>query len=92
MVACALKWNGGYVWACKYDDGDEQGDTAAHGTVTRHDRQHRQGRETSPDPIAPIFARTRGLIYRRRFDTPPTSPPSPRRWSGSASRPWRRAT
>ena len=86
MVAAALKWNGGYVWACKNYDGDVQSDVvaqgfgslglmtsvltspdgrtveseAAHGTVTRHYRQHQQGRETSTNPIASIFAWTRG--------------------------------
>jgi isocitrate dehydrogenase len=97
MVACALKWNGAYVWACKNYDGDVQSDTvaqgfgslglmtsvllspdgtkveaeAAHGTVTRHYRQHQQGKETSTNPIASIFAWTRGLIYRGRFDNTP---------------------
>jgi isocitrate dehydrogenase len=94
MVACALKWEGGFVWACKNYDGDVQSDTvaqgfgslglmtsvlmtpdgktveaeAAHGTVTRHFRQHQQGKETSTNPIASIFAWTRGLTYRARFD------------------------
>ena len=94
MVACALKWNGGYVWACKNYDGDVQSDIvaqgfgslglmtsvlmspdgktveseAAHGTVTRHFRDHQKGRETSTNPIASIFAWTRGLAYRGRFD------------------------
>ena len=97
MVACALKWEGGYVWACKNYDGDVQSDIvaqgfgslglmtsvllspdgntveseAAHGTVTRHFRQHQKGRETSTNPIASIFAWTRGLIYRGRFDGTP---------------------
>jgi len=97
MVACALKWNGGYVWACKNYDGDVQSDTvaqgfgslglmssvlmspngktveseAAHGTVTRHYRQHQKGEETSTNPIASIFAWTRGLAYRGRFDNTP---------------------
>jgi isocitrate dehydrogenase len=97
MVACALKWNGGYVWACKNYDGDVQSDTlaqgfgslglmtsvllspngsvveseAAHGTVTRHYREHQKGRETSTNPIASIFAWTRGLAYRGRFDNTP---------------------
>ena len=97
MVACALKWNGGYVWACKNYDGDVQSDTvaqgfgslglmtsvlmspdghtveseAAHGTVTRHYRQHQKGQETSTNPIASIFAWTRGLAYRGRFDNTP---------------------
>jgi len=94
MVACAMKWSGGYVWACKNYDGDVQSDTvaqgfgslglmssvlmtpdgrtveaeAAHGTVTRHYRLHQQGKETSTNPIASIFAWTRGLKYRGEFD------------------------
>jgi isocitrate dehydrogenase len=97
MVAAALKWSGGYVWACKNYDGDVQSDTvaqgfgslglmtsvlmtpdgktveaeAAHGTVTRHYRQHQQGKATSTNPIASIFAWTRGLMYRGRFDGTP---------------------
>ena len=97
MVACALKWEGGYVWACKNYDGDVQSDIvaqgfgslglmtsvllspdgktveaeAAHGTVTRHYREHQKGRETSTNPIASIFAWTRGLAYRGRFDDTP---------------------
>ena len=97
MVACALKWEGGYVWACKNYDGDVQSDIvaqgfgslglmtsvllspdgktveseAAHGTVTRHFREHQKGRETSTNPIASIFAWTRGLAYRGRFDGTP---------------------
>ena len=97
MVACALKWEGGYVWACKNYDGDVQSDIvaqgfgslglmtsvllspdgstveseAAHGTVTRHFREHQKGRETSTNPIASVFAWTRGLIYRGRFDNTP---------------------
>ena len=97
MVALALKWNGGFVWACKNYDGDVQSDTlaqgfgslgmmtsvlltpdaktveteAAHGTVTRHYRQHQQGKETSTNPIASIFAWTRGLRYRGIFDNTP---------------------
>jgi isocitrate dehydrogenase len=97
MVALALKWNGGFVWACKNYDGDVQSDTlaqgfgslglmtsvlltpdgrtveaeAAHGTVTRHYRLHQQGKETSTNPIASIFAWTRGLRYRGRFDETP---------------------
>jgi len=97
MVALALKWNGGFVWACKNYDGDVQSDTlaqgfgslglmtsvlltpdgktveteAAHGTVTRHYRQHQQGKETSTNPIASIFAWTRGLRYRGAFDDTP---------------------
>ena len=97
MVAAALKWEGGYVWACKNYDGDVQSDTvaqgfgslglmtsvlmtpdgntveaeAAHGTVTRHYRQHQQGKPTSTNPIASIFAWTRGLAYRGRMDDTP---------------------
>jgi isocitrate dehydrogenase len=97
MVASALKWSGGYIWACKNYDGDVQSDIvaqgfgslglmtsvlmspdgktveseAAHGTVTRHFREHQKGRETSTNPIASIFAWTRGLIYRGRFDATP---------------------
>ena len=94
MVACAMKWNGGYVWACKNYDGDVQSDTiaqgfgslglmtsvllspdgktieseAAHGTVTRHYRLHQQGKETSTNPIASIFAWARGLYHRGKLD------------------------
>lgn len=94
MVAAAMKWNGGYVWACKNYDGDVQSDTlaqgygslglmtsvlmtpdgktieaeAAHGTVTRHYREHQKGNETSTNPIASIFAWTRGLGYRGKMD------------------------
>ena len=94
MVACAMKWNGKFVWACKNYDGDVQSDTvaqgfgslglmtsvlmtpdgktveaeAAHGTVTRHYRQHQQGKATSTNPIASIFAWTQGLRYRAKFD------------------------
>lgn len=97
MVAAALKWEGGYVWACKNYDGDVQSDTvaqgfgslglmtsvlmtpdgktveaeAAHGTVTRHYRQHQQGEPTSTNPIASIFAWTRGLAHRGRMDGTP---------------------
>ncbi len=97
MVAAALKWEGGYVWACKNYDGDVQSDTvaqgfgslglmtsvlmtadgktveaeAAHGTVTRHYRQHQQGNPTSTNPIASIFAWTRGLQARGRMDETP---------------------
>jgi isocitrate dehydrogenase len=97
MVAAALKWEGGYVWACKNYDGDVQSDTvaqgfgslglmtsvlmspdgktveaeAAHGTVTRHYRQHQQGNPTSTNPIASIFAWTRGLAARGRLDATP---------------------
>ena len=94
MVACALKWSGGYVWACKNYDGDVQSDTvaqgygslglmtsvlmspdghtveaeAAHGTVTRHYRQYQQGKSTSTNSIASIFAWTRGLAHRAKLD------------------------
>ena len=97
MVACAMKWEGGFVWACKNYDGDVQSDTvaqgfgslglmssvlmtpdgktveaeAAHGTVTRHYRAHQRGEETSTNPIASIFAWTRGLMYRGRMDETP---------------------
>ena len=96
MVAAALKWEGGYVWACKNYDGDVQSDTvaqgfgslglmtsvlmtsdgvveaeAAHGTVTRHYRQHQQGKPTSTNPIASIFAWTRGLAHRGKVDGTP---------------------
>jgi len=94
MVAAAMKWNGGFVWACKNYDGDVQSDTvaqgfgslglmtstlvtpdgktmeaeAAHGTVTRHYREHKKGNETSTNPIASIFAWTRGLTHRGKLD------------------------
>jgi len=94
MVASCMKWNGGFVWACKNYDGDVQSDTvaqgfgslglmssvlvtpdgktveaeAAHGTVTRHYRQHQQGKSTSTNPIASIFAWTRGLMHRAKLD------------------------
>jgi len=94
MVAACMKWNGGFVWACKNYDGDVQSDTvaqgfgslglmtstlvtpdgitmeaeAAHGTVTRHFRHHQQGKETSTNPIASIFAWTRGLAHRGKLD------------------------
>ena len=97
MVAQALKWSGGFVWACKNYDGDVQSDTAAqgfgslglmtsvlmtpdgktveaeaaHGTVTRHYREHQKGNATSTNPIASIFAWTRGLYYRGTFDDTP---------------------
>ena len=97
MVACALKWKGGYVWACKNYDGDVESDIvaqgfgslglmtsvlldptgqvveaeAAHGTVTRHYREHQKGKPTSTNPIASIFAWTRGLAYRGKFDDTP---------------------
>jgi isocitrate dehydrogenase len=95
MVACAMKWNGNYIWACKNYDGDVQSDTiaqgygslglmtsvlltpdgktmeseAAHGTVTRHYRLHEQGKETSTNPIASIFAWSRGLAHRGKLDS-----------------------
>jgi hypothetical protein len=94
MVASAMKWDGGFVWACKNYDGDVQSDTvaqgfgslglmtsvlltpdgktveaeAAHGTVTRHYREHQKGKPTSTNPIASIFAWTQGLKYRGQFD------------------------
>ncbi len=97
MVASAMKWEGGYVWACKNYDGDVQSDTvaqgfgslglmtsvlstpdgkvveaeAAHGTVTRHYRQHQQGKPTSTNPIASIYAWTRGLSHRAKLDNNP---------------------
>jgi isocitrate dehydrogenase len=97
MVASALKWEGGYVWACKNYDGDVQSDTvaqgfgslglmtsvlmtpdgrtveaeAAHGTVTRHYRQHQRGEATSTNPVASIFAWTRGLEHRGKLDGTP---------------------
>jgi isocitrate dehydrogenase len=97
MVAAAMKWEGGYVWACKNYDGDVQSDTiaqgfgslglmtsvlmspdgktveaeAAHGTVTRHYREHQKGNPTSTNPIASIFAWTRGLAARGRMDETP---------------------
>src|SRR4051794_9074423 len=97
MVAAAMKWDGGYVWACKNYDGDVQSDTvaqgfgslglmtsvlmspdgktveaeAAHGTVTRHYREHQKGNVTSTNPIASIYAWTQGLTYRGRMDSTP---------------------
>src|SRR6185312_6691929 len=97
MVAAALKWEGGYLWACKNYDGDVQSDTvaqgfgslglmtsvlmtadgktveaeAAHGTVTRHYREHQKGNKTSTNPIASIYAWTQGLSYRGRMDETP---------------------
>ena len=97
MVAAAMKWEGGYVWACKNYDGDVQSDTvaqgfgslglmtsvlmtpdgrtveaeAAHGTVTRHFRMHQQGKPTSTNPIASIYAWTRGLAHRGKLDETP---------------------
>ena len=95
MVACAMKWHGKYIWACKNYDGDVQSDTiaqgygslgmmtsvlltpdgktveaeAAHGTVTRHYRMHQEGKETSTNPIASIFAWSRGLAHRGKLDS-----------------------
>jgi isocitrate dehydrogenase len=97
LVASALKWSGGFLWACKNYDGDVQSDMvaqgfgslglmtsvllapdgnvveaeAAHGTVTRHYREHQKGKETSTNPIASIYAWTRGIWYRGRFDNTP---------------------
>jgi len=97
MVAAAMKWEGGYVWACKNYDGDVQSDTvaqgfgslglmtsvlmtpdgktveaeAAHGTVTRHYREHQKGNKTSTNPIASIYAWTQGLVYRGKMDDTP---------------------
>ena len=97
MVACALKWEGGFVWACENYDGNVKSDTvaqgfgslglmtsvlltpdgktveaeAAHGTVTRHYRQHQEGKDTSTNPLASIFAWTRALSYRGKFDDTP---------------------
>ena len=97
MVAAAMKWSGGYVWACKNYDGDVQSDVvaqgfgslglmtsvlmtpdgkvveaeAAHGTVTRHYRQHQKGQETSTNSVASIFAWTRGLAHRAKLDNNP---------------------
>ena len=94
MVACAMKWNGNYIWACKNYDGDVQSDTiaqgfgslglmtsvllspdgktieseAAHGTITRHYKLHQQGKETSTNSIASIFAWARGLYHRGKLD------------------------
>ncbi len=94
MVASSMKWNGGYIWACKNYDGDVQSDLvaqgfgslglmtsvlmtpdgkiveaeAAHGTVTRHYREHQKGKETSTNSIASIFAWTRGLKHRAKLD------------------------
>ena len=97
MVACVMKWEGGYVWACKNYDGEVQSDTvaqgfgslglmtsvlytpdgrtveaeAAHGTVTRHYREHQKGNKTSTNPVASIFAWTRGLVHRGKLDNNP---------------------
>ena len=115
MVAAALKWEGGYVWACKNYDGDVQSDTvaqgfgslglmtsvlmtpdgktveaeAAHGTVTRHYRYTSRASPTSTNPIASIFAWTRGSPLAGAWTRRPRSPSSPRRSSASASRRWR---
>src|ERR1700704_1866038 len=67
MVAAAMKWSGGYVWACKNYDGDVESE-AAHGTVTRHYREHQKGKETSTNSVASIFAWTRGLAHRAKLD------------------------
>jgi isocitrate dehydrogenase len=97
MVACAMKWEGGYVWACKNYDGDVQSDTvaqgygslglmtsvlmtpdgktveaeAAHGTVTRHYREHQKGNKTSTNPVASVYAWTGGLKHRGKLDHNP---------------------
>jgi isocitrate dehydrogenase len=111
MVASALKWDGGFVWACKNYDGDVQSDTvaqgfgslglmtsvlmtpdgktveaeAAHGTVTRHYREHQKGKPTSTNPIASIFAWTQGLKYRGKLDGTPDVVKFADASSGSAS-------
>ena len=119
MVASALKWSGGYVWACKNYDGDVQSDTvaqgfgslglmtsvlmtpdgktveaeAAHGTVTRHYREHQKGKATSTNSIASIFAWTRGLAYRAKLDGNAKLATIRRtRWKRSASTRWKRAS
>ena len=119
MVASALKWSGGYVWACKNYDGDVQSDTvaqgfgslglmtsvlmtpdgktveaeAAHGTVTRHYRQHQKGEQTSTNSVASIYAWTGGLKHRAKLDdNAALCRISPRRSSGWWSRPSRRAS
>ena len=119
MVASALKWSGGYVWACKNYDGDVQSDTvaqgfgslglmtsvlmtpdgktveaeAAHGTVTRHYREHQKGKETSTNSIASIFAWTRGLAHRAKLDgNAELATLRRRRWRRSASTPSRPAS
>ena len=117
MVAAALKWSGGFVWACKNYDGDVQSDTvaqgfgslglmtsvlltpdgrtveaeAAHGTVTRHHREHQRGKATSTNSIASIFAWTRGLTYRARIDDTPAVEEFARTLERVASRPSRAA-
>ena len=111
MVAAAMKWSGGYVWACKNYDGDVQSDTvaqgygslglmtsvlmtpdgktveaeAAHGTVTRHYREHQKGKETSTNSIASIFAWTRGLPHRAKLDNNEALAKFATRWRRSAS-------
>ncbi|WP_263972787.1 NADP-dependent isocitrate dehydrogenase [Brevundimonas pondensis] len=113
MVAAAIKWSGGFVWACKNYDGDVQSDVvaqgfgslglmtsvlmtpdgkvleseAAHGTVTRHYRQHQKGEATSTNSIASIFAWTRGFSHRAKLTTTPSWPSSPPPWNASWSRP-----
>ena len=113
-----MKWDGGFVWACKNYDGDVQSDTvaqgfgslglmtsvlltpdgktveaeAAHGTVTRHYREHQKGKQTSTNPIASIFAWTRGLSYRGARQHARGRAPSPTTWRRSASIPSRPAT
>ncbi|NCV83392.1 MAG: NADP-dependent isocitrate dehydrogenase [Actinobacteria bacterium] len=73
MVATSLRWEGGYIWACKNYDGDVQSDTVAqgYGTVTRHYRDHQAGKATSTNPIASIFAWTQGLQHRAKLDNTP---------------------
>jgi isocitrate dehydrogenase len=118
MVASALKWSGGYVWACKNYDGDVQSDIvaqgfgslglmtsvlmtpdgktveaeAAHGTVTRHFREHQKGKETSTNSIASIYAWTAGSSTAPSSTATTSSSASPRRWSASRSRRSRTAT
>ena len=118
MVAAALKWSGGYVWACKNYDGDVQSDTvaqgygslglmtsvlmtpdgkvveaeAAHGTVTRHFREHQKGRETSTNSIASIFAWTRGLAHRAKLDGNEDLARFAATLERVASKPWRPAS
>ena len=118
MVASALKWSGGYVWACKNYDGDVQSDTvaqgygslglmtsvlmtpdgeiveaeAAHGTVTRHYREHQKGKETSTNSIASIFAWTRACRTAPSSTTTRNWRSSPRRWRRFASTPSRPAS
>ena len=118
MVACSLKWKGGYVWACKNYDGDVQSDTvaqgfgslglmtsvlmtpdgktveaeAAHGTVTRHYRQHQEGKATSTNSIASIFAWTRGLKHRAKLDGTPRAQDFAETLERSVSTPSKRAS